>query len=277
MGNFDWVSWEFRWAWIERRDLSSVSSLMTLSVMYLVMITVGCYLMKGRKPFNVTPLTIPHNLVMCLFSIYCFVGMTRTFTFNYINHPSQNPFVVFCDPDNNLYQDMNYWYYLFYVSKFVEYLDTVFLILKGKQVMPPENSQYTLHVFHHAVTATMSWICLYYHIAIAWIGPILNTFVHIWMYGYYALAEMNKIDRRLGGKFITPIQIIQFVVCWVAMVVEVLVNLRVDCGADLNVIGFELLNYAVFFVFFVKIYQDKKTLRDTSPAQNSQKQDKKTD
>jgi hypothetical protein len=35
----------------------------------------------------------------------------------------------------------DFWMYSFYLSKFAEYLDSFFLVIKGKSLVPPENSQ----------------------------------------------------------------------------------------------------------------------------------------
>jgi len=154
---------------------------------------------------------------------------------------------------------MSFWVYTFYLSKFVEYLDTVFLLLKAKPVMPPENSQYLLHIYHHAVTAAIVWASMHFHFSTAWTGPLTNAGVHTLMYGYYFLAEMDKIDRQLGGKFITPIQLVQFLFCLVMVIYEVI--FPETCGSHVGTLIFLVFNYVIFFALFVKIWIDKKTER----------------
>jgi len=156
---------------------------------------------------------------------------------------------------------MDYWIYTFYLSKYVEYLDTVFLLLKAKPVIPPENSQYFLHIYHHAITAAIVWVTLHYKFSTSWTGPLTNAFVHTMMYGYYFLAEMDKIDRSLGGKFITPIQLIQFMFCLGAAIYE---TIQPNCDTHFGTVVFLFVNYMIFFLFFVKIWIDKRRERKQS-------------
>jgi len=209
------------------------------------------------KPFNLNYVTIPHNLIMCLYSFYAFVG-TSLVLFQNLKKSDFEFYKLFCDKTQSMKEGLDFWVYTFYLSKFFEYLDTIFLVLKAKPVMPPENSQYFLHIYHHAVTAAIVWTAMYFHLSTSWIGPVSNAFVHTLMYGYYFLAELNKIDRTLGGKFITPIQLIQFVFCMGCVLFE---SIQSDCGSHFWATGFLYANYLIFFVFFVKVWLDKKRER----------------
>jgi len=80
------------------------------------------------------------------------------------------------------------------------------------------------------------------------------------MYGYYFLAEMNWVDRRLGGKFITPMQLLQFLLCMIFNAIETF-NIE-RCGSDWRVVAYMWFTYLVFFAFFWNIYTTKKTQRD---------------
>jgi hypothetical protein len=84
------------------------------------------------------------------------------------------------------------------------------------------------------------------------------------MYGYYFLAEMNLIDRRLGGKFITPMQLAQFLLCMVFNGFETYFLLTANCGSDWRVVAYMWFTYGVFFVFFWKIFTTKRTERTQS-------------
>jgi len=52
-------------------------------------------------------------------------------------------------------------------------------------------------------------------------GVMANAFVHIWMYLYYFFAELNLVNRKWGGVFITPIQIIQFIFGFVLVRIDI--------------------------------------------------------
>lgn len=97
----------------------------------------------------------------------------------------------------NLYLIMK----LFYLSKYWEWLDTIFLVIFNKHVS-------NLHYYHHASTPFLSYITVFYQgIVPSYIyACLLNCFVHTFMYWYYAypLGFLNKYK-----KWITKIQIIQ--------------------------------------------------------------------
>lgn len=93
--------------------------------------------------------------------------------------------------------------YVFFLSKYVEYADTVFLIVKGKGVS-------FLHYFHHVFAALSMGLTYRSSFEGAWMFLLLNGFVHGVMYFYY---ECSLLKIQLPGKkYITRMQITQFVV-----------------------------------------------------------------
>lgn len=68
-----------------------------------------------------------------------------------------------------------FWVYVFYLSKFYELLDTVFIVLRKAPLR-------FLHFYHHSMTFFLCWVCLEYSIPVQWIATTLNAFVHIPMY-----------------------------------------------------------------------------------------------
>ncbi|XP_026047161.1 elongation of very long chain fatty acids protein 4-like [Astatotilapia calliptera] len=96
----------------------------------------------------------------------------------------------------------------YFISKGIEYLDTVFFILRKKF-----NQVTFLHVYHHCSMFTLWWI------GIKWVaggqsffGAHMNAMIHVLMYLYYSLASCGpKIQKYLWWKkYLTIIQMIQF-------------------------------------------------------------------
>lgn len=71
----------------------------------------------------------------------------------------------------------------------------------------------SLHVYHHAITATVGMVTIIRPFSVAYLGPITNGFVHVIMYFYYFLAENNWVNRSWGGIVVTPLQLLQFLIC----------------------------------------------------------------
>merc|ERR1712154_491675 len=93
-------------------------------------------------------------------------------------------------------------YYVNYLLKYYELLDTIFLALKKKDIG-------FLHGYHHPATLVLTWGQLVDSTGIQWVVILLNLFVHTLMYFYYAMAAL-KI-KMPWKKSVTIAQIVQFV------------------------------------------------------------------
>lgn len=152
---------------------------------------------KGRVPSTSPlwkPIMVSYNVCMSLFSLACFASMT------WLLFDRLTPFTVDCGVAYRepLFKRI---VWAFWMSKYVEFADTVFLIVKGKDVS-------WLHFFHH-IGAAIDLGCLFQsEFEAAFIFVALNGFIHTIMYGYYACSLLGI---RLRGKaFITTAQLIQF-------------------------------------------------------------------
>ena len=92
--------------------------------------------------------------------------------------------------------------WVYYVCKFVEFTDTVFIVLRKKPVI-------FLHFYHHAIIVLLTWIYLYYDVVSLWYGVLLNSFIHAVMYWLY--FEMSIGNNPFWKRYVTQMQIIQFV------------------------------------------------------------------
>ncbi|CAL8344773.1 unnamed protein product [Merluccius merluccius] len=99
--------------------------------------------------------------------------------------------------------------WLFYISKYIELLDTIFFVLRKK------HSQITfLHVFHHSFMPwTWWWGVTLTPAGMGNFHAMVNAAVHVIMYFYYGLSAAGpRFQKYLWWKkYMTAIQLIQFI------------------------------------------------------------------
>lgn len=143
-----------------------------------------------------------------------------------------------------------------YCDKYLEFFDTYFMILRGKVQQVS-----FLHVYHHVSIAWAWWYALK---AIPagdnYFGGLLNSWIHVMMYSYYALS-LCKIPCP-WKKYLTICQLIQFVTVVVYTVFSYRANMK-DATALTNsaycVQMFEMTSLFVLFMhFYNKTYSAKK-------------------
>lgn len=148
-------------------------------------------------------------------------------------------------------------------SKIPEFVDTFFMILRGKKVP-------LLHWVHHATVSPYSYWLYTLRASTGIIFQAMNCTVHSIMYFYYLLSDLG-VNVRPVAIYITTLQILQMVagtaVCaW--GVYQHLVLGDTSCPTPLRAHAWGLAMYLLYFVlfadFFIKRYikktADKKAL-----------------
>jgi hypothetical protein len=176
-----------------------------LTLLYILFVVFGKKYMQTRKEVNIPVwFLFTYNMALVALSAYMFIELIiGLYQANYnlrcetIRLGSQEP------GDIRIANAL----YVYFVSKAVEFMDTIFMILRKKF------SQITfLHVFHHSTMLLIWWICtMWLPGGQSYFGATFNCFIHVWMYLYYALACLPSMkDKLWWKKYITKMQLIQF-------------------------------------------------------------------
>lgn len=165
----------------------------------------GPNLMENRKPFNLRNTLVFYNFIQTIFSAWIF--------YEYLMSGWWGSYSFKCQPVDYSYSPVAlrmaqtcWWYYF---SKFTEFFDTLFFLLRKK------NSHVsTLHVIHHGCMPFSVWMGLKFapggH---STFFALLNTFVHIIMYFYYMISALGPRYQKYiwWKKYLTSFQMAQFV------------------------------------------------------------------
>ncbi|XP_076686844.1 very long chain fatty acid elongase AAEL008004 isoform X7 [Andrena cerasifolii] len=206
-----------------------------LAYVYVVKV-LGPKIMENRKPFQLKNALVVYNMLQMLFSAWLFYEMVHA-----------------C-----------WWYYF---SKFTEFMDTIFFVLRKKN-----DHVSTLHVIHHGCMPMSVWFGVKFtpggH---STFFGLLNTFVHIVMYTYYLLAAMGpRLQPYLWWKkYLTVFQMIQFVV----VMIHAFQLLFIDCNYPKAFVWWIGLHATMFFFLFNEFYQENYKLKRRRTMANGLKKD----
>ncbi|KAI9136055.1 ELO family [Paraphysoderma sedebokerense] len=153
---------------------------------------------KGGLGF-LQSLFLVHNLILTAWSAILLVLLAE----NILPIVLNKGFVASICAKSSFTHTLELIYYLNYLTKVYELLDTIFLVVKGK---PLE----FLHWYHHAATLLLTYEQLIGRTSVSWVPIILNLAVHVIMYWYYALSTLGV--RVWWKKYLTTLQITQFVI-----------------------------------------------------------------
>lgn len=218
---------------------------------YLLITKYGPRYMEKREAFKLKYSLVFYNMFITLLNawmaielVYC--GFKRGY----------NSFCVLVDTSNNEYEvriaNVVWWYY---VSKCMEFMDTFFFILRKKT-----NQLSFLHIYHHSTMFCVWWAgTRFVPGGSVLFAVMINCFVHVLMYSYYALAALGPhLQKYLWWKkYLTMIQLVQF-------------GAGVSCGIHLIASGcqftrwmqYVFVAYALSFLFlFSDFYKNAYMLR----------------
>lgn len=225
---------------------SPVPTVLVVSLYLLFVKRWGPVMMKNRPAFELRrPIQI-YNLFLVIGSFYISWNVGWNGWFTYYNWGCQ----AVDKSDRPEAMEMARLTYIFYLSKLIELLDTVFFVIRKK-----DNQVTPLHLIHHtALPIIMWWACKFVPGGHGSITGLLNSGVHVVMYSYYFLAAFGPaMEPYLWWKrYITRLQIAQFAFYWVH---SVQMLFRHNCGYPKTFAWVIIVPSTLFLFLFASFYR----------------------
>ncbi|XP_055819243.1 uncharacterized protein LOC129888011 [Solanum dulcamara] len=202
-------------------------------------------------------ITATHSLILCILSLIMAAGCAISVLHEMATHAHNWNWII-------CYNELNYeniflrgplafWGYVFYLSKILEFLDTLLILLSSSR----SRRLSFLHVYHHALVPLFCYVGVATGQSMWPAGVIINASVHVLMYAYYFLSAIGKRPR--WKKLVTDVQIAQFmfgIVCFGAVMYYHLTS-EFGCsgiGVWFFTICFNVSLLALFLNFHFKTY-----------------------
>uniref|UniRef100_A0A2S2QWI8 Elongation of very long chain fatty acids protein n=1 Tax=Sipha flava TaxID=143950 RepID=A0A2S2QWI8_9HEMI len=226
----------------------------TILAAYLYFVLkIGPEFMKYRRPMNIDRVVMVYNIIQVLFSLYI---VREAFRLVWLQGDYRSNCIEIDYSDTDLAKEKIWAVWLYFFSKILDLLDTVFFILRKKQ-----NQVTFLHIYHHTMVLSFSWGVLRFYPGgqITFFGTI-NAFVHVVMYSYYFLTILKpEYKKAWWKKYLTQLQLIQFVITGLHGIIALLAT---DCSFPKFIILLALpqdfFMFILFWDFYKKAYRQPK-------------------
>lgn len=219
-------------------------------------------IMEKRKPMDLRNLLVGYNLFQTIFSTWIFYEYLQSGWWGHYSFRCQP--VDYSDNPLALRMARTCWWY--YISKFTEFFDTLFFLLRKKN-----QHVSTLHVIHHGCMPFSVWMGMKFapggH---STFFAMLNSFVHIVMYFYYMVAALGPKYQKFiwWKKYLTAFQMLQFV----AIFTHQFQLLFTECDYPKGFMVWIGLHGVMFLFLFSDFYKQAYSKRKAKRAQDSKLQ-----
>lgn len=201
---------------------------------------VGCVAYQLKTPMML------YNNAQILLNIYMVYGLSAVISYPNI-YGINIPYT----------SDLRYFVYIHYLSKYFDYFDTAFIILRGKE---KQQLSY-LHVYHHSTIGVIWGFLLYrgHGNGTAAFGCFINSVIHLIMYSHYLCTSLGY--RNPFKKYITRTQLLQFAVCLLHSLVVICVEDIVPRRYAVIELVYQTSMLVLFSNFYIKSYTPVDTIK----------------
>uniref|UniRef100_A0A4W5NJQ9 Elongation of very long chain fatty acids protein 2 n=1 Tax=Hucho hucho TaxID=62062 RepID=A0A4W5NJQ9_9TELE len=234
--------------------LDSYLPTLSFTIVYLLIVYLGPKYMRNRPSYSLKGVLLVYNFSVTMLSLYMLVELICASWSGGYRLQCQGLHEA-GEADVRVAKVL-WWYYF---SKLIEFLDTMFFVLRKK------NSQITfLHVYHHASMFNIWWSVLnWIPCGQSFFGPTLNSFIHVCMYSYYGLSTIPSMQKYLWWKhYLTQAQLVQFLLS----IIHTLGAVIVPCGFPVRCLLFHVSYMATLVILFVNFYI--QTYRKRRPSED---------
>ncbi|XP_055708783.1 elongation of very long chain fatty acids protein 4-like [Phlebotomus papatasi] len=223
---------------------------------YLAIVALGPILMKNRQPFEFKRLILVYNITVAVLNAYiCYELFLRSKLLNYTWTCS--PIESDGTDPNEVRLSTAIW--LYYITKYIEFLDSLFFVLRKK-----ENQLSFLHIYHHTVIVLYSWLIVKFFSyglqkslfdLLAYSPVMFNSGVHVIMYIYYGLSTLGPTVAKYlwWKKYLTLVQMIQFLI---GMIIAITAYFTKCAFFSSKIYLMNFFFIGGFFLLFLKFYID---------------------
>jgi len=178
--------------------LSSPQFLTGMTIFYFAAIKDLQIHMRNRPAYKLQIIMQCYNIIQIVLNAYMVYGLCN------IQFLADKPNLLALHVPYN--DNIAYYINIHYFSKYFDYLDTFFMILRNKN-----NQVSFLHVYHHASVCIVWGILVHinHNNGTAAFTALLNSIIHTIMYSHYFITSFGI--QNPWKKLITQAQLIQFV------------------------------------------------------------------
>lgn len=216
------------------------------AAIYMVLVYYGQKWMANRERFHLYRSLVAWNVVLAVFSI---LGAVR-FLPNFITVLADKGVEhTVCVQDYSM-GVTGCWTWLFALSKVIELVDTLFIILRKQKLI-------FLHWYHHATVLVYTWYSVQDETATGRWFVAMNFSVHALMYSYYAFRAMRFSIPKWVNIVITSLQIAQMIVgIWVNILAYARKLRGEQCDVPYSNIYWSFFMYFTYFLLFFHFFRN---------------------